>query len=369
MTIGFVEVAGDPRHEPIKAYGGWCSRPASIRSPARRSAIDEAQAITRVLKIDFALERITVKSAAEVAPAVVQAMDQRGHPVLHRRCAGRRIQAAGGRRARARRAAVQRHGAGGCVAPRGLCARDRAYAAEPRHEHGRARAISGLAQMARSSRSSGPAAGRCGDGQGVRGLGEEIRRAHRRAESSSSPAPIRASASRTIRRCSRAGNRDYDVVFVADDAFEFARQVPYQTVRARPVVGSIDLEPVAWHWTWEHNGAPQVNSRFQKLTGGRHMEGADWAAWMAVKMVVQAAHAHTLGGFRQAARLHPRRQRTFDGDKGLASACGPGTTSCGRRSCSPRLMRWSRARRSRASCTRPTFSTRSATTSRRRRAI
>ena len=30
--------------------------------------IDEAQALTRVLKTDFALERITVKSAAEVAP-------------------------------------------------------------------------------------------------------------------------------------------------------------------------------------------------------------------------------------------------------------------------------------------------------------
>ena len=75
-----------------------------------------------------------------------------------------------------------------------------------------------------------------------------------------------------------AVNRDYDVVFVADHAFDFARQVPYHTVRARPVVGSIDLEATAWHWTWEHNGAPQVNSRFQKLTAGRHMEGTDWAA-------------------------------------------------------------------------------------------
>jgi len=28
-----------------------------------------------------------------------------------------------------------------------------------------------------------------------------------------------------------AGTRDYDVIFIADDAFEFARQVPYQTVR------------------------------------------------------------------------------------------------------------------------------------------
>jgi ABC transporter substrate binding protein (PQQ-dependent alcohol dehydrogenase system) len=59
-------------------------------------------------------------------------------------------------------------------------------------------------------------------------------------------------------------NRDYDVVFVADEAFDFVRQVPYHTVRPRPIVGGIDLEPVAWHWTWEHNGAPQVNSRFER---------------------------------------------------------------------------------------------------------
>ncbi len=165
-----------------------------------------------------------------------------------------------------------------------------------------------------------------------------------------------------------AGNRDYDVVFVADDAFDFARQVPYHTVRARPVVGSIDLEPVAWHWTWEHNGAPQVNSRFQKRTGGRHMEGADWAAWIAVKMVVQSALRTRSTDFAEAARVHPRRRDLRRRQGPRASACGPGTTSCGRRCCWPRPMRWSRARRSRASCTGPTSSTRSATTSRRRRA-
>ena len=71
-----------------------------------------------------------------------------------------------------------------------------------------------------------------------------------------------------------AGSRDYDVVFVADDAFDFVRTVPYHTVRARPVVGSIDLEPVAWHWTWEHNGAPQVNS----LASTKNPAAATWKA-------------------------------------------------------------------------------------------
>src|SRR5207245_10346215 len=109
-------------------------------------------------------------------------------------------------------------------------------------------------------------------------------------------------------------NRDYDVVFVADHAFDFARQVPYHTVRARPVVGSIDLEPTAWHWTWEHNGAPQVSSRFHKLTGGRRMESADWAAWMAVKMVVQST-LRTRSAEFQKQRQFILGDATFDADK------------------------------------------------------
>ena len=117
-------------------------------------------------------------------------------------------------------------------------------------------------------------------------------------------------------------NRDFDVVFVADDAFDFARTVPYHLRRPRPVIGSIDLEPVAWHWTWERNGAPQVNSRFDKKSGGRHMEGPDWAAWIAVKMIVQSALRTGSADFAQAARLHSRR-RHFDGDKGLAVSVRP----------------------------------------------
>ena len=183
------------------------------------------------------------------------------------------------------------------------------------------------------------------------------------------PAPTRASARRTTRCCSPPVNRDYDVVFVADDAFEFARQraVP-DLVRPRPVVGAIDLEPVAWHWTWERNGGPQVNSRFNRTIGGRRMEGADWAAWIAVKMVVQATLRTRSADFAKQ-RAFILGDNDFDGDKGLArQRAAAGTSSCGRRSCSPRPMRWSPARRSRASCIAPTSSIRSATTSRRRRA-
>lgn len=81
--------------------------------------------------------------------------------------------------------------------------------------------------------------------------------------------------------------RDYDVVAVVDTDGEFAREVPYQIQRPRPVVGSAGLVPDWWHWAWERHGAPQLNNRFMKRTG-RHMTGYDWAAWMGVKALTEA---------------------------------------------------------------------------------
>jgi ABC transporter substrate binding protein (PQQ-dependent alcohol dehydrogenase system) len=103
-----------------------------------------------------------------------------------------------------------------------------------------------------------------------------------------------------------ATTRDYDVVFVADTDpnREFSRQLPYFTTRARPVVGSAGMEAEAWHWTYEHYGAPQLINRFIAKTGatsvvtpgvkvvalaGRHMTSQDWAAWIAARMIVRTA--------------------------------------------------------------------------------
>src|SRR5262249_12723699 len=75
VTIGYVEVAGDARYEPITAYGRMVLKSRERPFTGAQVAIDEAQALTRVLKTDFALERITVKSPGEVAAAVVQARE------------------------------------------------------------------------------------------------------------------------------------------------------------------------------------------------------------------------------------------------------------------------------------------------------
>lgn len=83
------------------------------------------------------------------------------------------------------------------------------------------------------------------------------------------------------------GDADYDVVFLADTLGEFGRYVPYQTLDPRPVVGSEGLVSSPWHWTWERHGAPQLNQRFDRIAE-RRMTGADWAAWAAVKAIVEA---------------------------------------------------------------------------------
>lgn len=84
------------------------------------------------------------------------------------------------------------------------------------------------------------------------------------------------------------GGADYDAIFVADVEGEFARHVPYNTVRPRPVVGSTGLVPLAWHQYWERHGAPQLNRRFARMTG-RPMSEEDWAVWIAVRTVIDAA--------------------------------------------------------------------------------
>jgi ABC transporter substrate binding protein (PQQ-dependent alcohol dehydrogenase system) len=82
---------------------------------------------------------------------------------------------------------------------------------------------------------------------------------------------------------------NYDVAYVIDNDGEFARAyAPYQATTPRPVVGASGLVPLAWHWSWERAGAPQVNDRFEDLHG-RRMDDRDWAAWTAVRAVTQGA--------------------------------------------------------------------------------
>jgi ABC transporter substrate binding protein (PQQ-dependent alcohol dehydrogenase system) len=92
------------------------------------------------------------------------------------------------------------------------------------------------------------------------------------------------------------GDARYDVIYLADSLGEFGRYVPYATYLPRPVIGSEGLAAKAWDWTWERNGAPQLNQRFDRV-GKRRMADADWAAWAAVRSIVEA--------IRQAGSVDP----------------------------------------------------------------
>ena len=110
-------------------------------------------------------------------------------------------------------------------------------------------------------------------------------------------------------------NADYDVVFVADSDGEFARSVPYRTVRPRPVVGAEGLVATGWHWSWERNGAPQLNTRFERQAKYR-MSEAGWAAWMAAKTVVEAMQRTGGADFGKIRDYLLGPEITIDGFKG-----------------------------------------------------
>jgi ABC transporter substrate binding protein (PQQ-dependent alcohol dehydrogenase system) len=80
---------------------------------------------------------------------------------------------------------------------------------------------------------------------------------------------------------------DAELVFVSDIEGEFGRYVPYQTQNPLPVVGTEGLQAAGWHWAWERHGAPQLNQRFERLAK-RRMQGPDWAAWAAVKSIIES---------------------------------------------------------------------------------
>jgi ABC transporter substrate binding protein (PQQ-dependent alcohol dehydrogenase system) len=108
---------------------------------------------------------------------------------------------------------------------------------------------------------------------------------------------------------------DYQTVYVADTNGEFARGVPYQTVKPQLVVGTEGLAATAWHWAWERHGAPQLEKRFQKAAK-RPMTGVDWSAWMAVKAVADAVQRTGSTEFEALANYIRSDETILDGFKG-----------------------------------------------------
>ncbi|MGA2818395.1 MAG: amino acid ABC transporter substrate-binding protein, partial [Xanthobacteraceae bacterium] len=320
VKIGFVEIANDPRYEPIRAYERIILKTREHPFTGAEVGVEEASVLARVLKADFTLDRITAKSAADVTPAVLAAIDAGTRFFLIDAPAEtfKPLAAA----VRGRDVLLFNVSEPDDSLRRDLCA------AEIVHVYpSRAQLMDGLVQFAVSRKwrdllvfegpSPADAATTASFARSARKFGTRIV-ADQRFKPGTDPRDREENNPALL----SAINRDFDAVFVADEAFDFARIVPYHLARPRPVVGGIDLEPVAWHWTWERNGAPQVNSRFDKKSGGRHMTGPDWAAWVAVKMIVQSALRTGSTDFASQ-RAFILGDGSFDGDKGLALSVRP----------------------------------------------
>ena len=81
---------------------------------------------------------------------------------------------------------------------------------------------------------------------------------------------------------------DYDVLVVADEQGQFGEYLDYRTWIPRPVIGTQGLLATAWHRTHEQWGAVQIQNRF-KEKAGRWMEEQDYAAYLAVRAIGEAA--------------------------------------------------------------------------------
>jgi ABC transporter substrate binding protein (PQQ-dependent alcohol dehydrogenase system) len=320
VPIVYVELADDARYEPIRAYGRYVLKNRDHPYDGARVGIDDAKALTRAMRADHQLERVTVKSADEMAAAIVKAIDGGAQFFL--------VDApADGFKTIAKAVKGKDALLFNVSAPEDWLRRDLCAAEIVHTMPSRAQLMDGLTQFLISKKwrdyliFRGP---KPEDKETTEAFTRSAKKFGARiiATQDFTPGTDPREREKNNPALLSALNRDWDVTFVADVDDDFAREVSYRTVRPRPVVGATDLEPVAWHWTWDHNGAPQVNTRFSKLAGGRHMDGPDFAAWIAVKIIVQSALRTKSTDFktRRDFILGPG---SFDGDKGEAMSVRP----------------------------------------------
>ena len=110
-------------------------------------------------------------------------------------------------------------------------------------------------------------------------------------------------------------DREYDAVVVLDAQGEFAREVPYQTVLPRPVLGSNGITAQAWHALWERDGAPQLSRRFL-LKASRPMGSYDWATWIAARAATEVASTFPKAPIAQQLQALRQAAVSMDGYKG-----------------------------------------------------
>lgn len=107
----------------------------------------------------------------------------------------------------------------------------------------------------------------------------------------------------------------YDVLVAADESEVFASYLPYRTWDARPVAGSAGLKPVSWDAAQDQWGAVQIQNRFIKLNA-RRMTATDMQAWLATRMIGEAASRSASGDHKAMLALLKSADFSIAGFKG-----------------------------------------------------
>ena len=89
---------------------------------------------------------------------------------------------------------------------------------------------------------------------------------------------------------------DHDVLVVADEGNLFGDYLPFRTWDPRPVAGTSGLVPASWHPAMEIWAGIQFQGRFKRLAN-RNVRPLDYNAWMAARIVGEAATRKNSGSF------------------------------------------------------------------------
>ena len=316
-----MEIAGDPRHEPVRAYERLILKTREHPFTGAQIGVDEAAALMRVLNTEFSLERITVKSAAEVAPAVTEAMEARkiGFFLIDAPAEAFKPLAAA---VKGRDALLFNVSAPDDTLRRDLCAREFVHVTPSL-----AMRMDALMQylMSRKWRDilvfEGP---QPADAETTKAFTRSVQKFGAKivANQHFKPGTDPREREQNDPALLSAIRGNYDVVFVADDAFDFVRQVPYHTVLPRPVVGASTSSRSPGTGPGSTTARRRSMRGSTRSSGGRRMDGDDWAAWIAVKMIVQSVLRTRSTDFKKQ-RDFILGDNGFDGDKGLPVSVRP----------------------------------------------
>ncbi|MSO85103.1 MAG: branched-chain amino acid ABC transporter substrate-binding protein [Rhodospirillales bacterium] len=283
--IAYLDRAGDPGYRTPLTYAGLYRKAKASPYPAAELAIKDTAAAARAAGLDLALERKTLKEGEDAAAAIRDLL--RAGPLI---------------------AAVLDLPLGEAEAAANALAKDGPILINARHREDdlrvaacRSRLLHVLPSwsMYMDALAQGLLAAGWRDVLVLQGPEKEDRRIASTFLSSAKKFGLRIVATRDFvfgndpRKRDQinirllTSNAEYDVVFVADESGDFARNVPYNTQKPRPVVGAAGLMAHAWHAFWERHGAPQLNRRFAKAAG-RPMTDEDWATWVGVRMIATA---------------------------------------------------------------------------------